>query len=128
MNVTAGMANVGKIRSSKAGYAEGTPNLDFSDFGKVSPSFLHGQEAVIPSGGGHKLATEIARALPRAQGADPTMQRLADAVTAIAGRGSGGSQPVQATLNVDGRRLGEVLFDLSRTGAVRIHSMALVTT
>lgn len=60
----AGWANVSKIRSSEAGFAEGTPQLDFMDFGPVMPTMLHGTEAVVPQGSGHQLAGEIARAMP----------------------------------------------------------------
>lgn len=60
----AGWANVSKIKSSAA-YATGTPGLDFAEFGRESPALLHGSEAVIPRGGGHMLAEEIARAMGR---------------------------------------------------------------
>jgi hypothetical protein len=61
----AGFANVAKIRSSDAGFREGTPNLDFMNFGDIQMRALHDEEAVIPRGGGHLLASEIASALPR---------------------------------------------------------------
>lgn len=41
----------------------GTPGLDFASFGGGTPTTLHGKEAVIPQGGGHELAREIASAL-----------------------------------------------------------------
>lgn len=62
--LAAGLSNVARIRSSEAGFAEGTPNLDFARFGPVSMQPLHGDEAVIPRGGGHQLALEIGEAMP----------------------------------------------------------------
>jgi hypothetical protein len=41
----------------------GTPGLDFMEFGARTPAELHGQEAVIPRGSGHRLAGEIAQGL-----------------------------------------------------------------
>jgi hypothetical protein len=61
--LASGMVNVAKIKSSEAGFAEGTPNLDFLNFGAATPTMLHGNEAVIPQGGGHELASEIATSL-----------------------------------------------------------------
>lgn len=62
----AGAIQVSKIRSSPAGFQRGTPGLDFQDFRTSSMATLHGREAVIPQGGGHRLAEEIAGALARA--------------------------------------------------------------
>lgn len=63
--LAAGLAQVNKIRSQKAsGFREGTRNLDFQSFGPMSMEALHGDEAVIPRGGGHLLAGEIADAMP----------------------------------------------------------------
>jgi hypothetical protein len=59
----AGWAQVNAIRNSDPGFKSGTPGLDFMDFGQASQTVLHGQEAVIPRGGGHQLAGEIARSL-----------------------------------------------------------------
>jgi len=59
----AGAVQIKTIRSTE-GYAQGTPNLDFADFGAQSFQPLHNQEAVIPRGGGHILAGEIADAMP----------------------------------------------------------------
>jgi len=117
--LAAGMANVAKIRSSKEGYAEGTPNFDFSNFGAVTSTNLHGKEAVIPQGGGHQLAGEIADAMPGGGGAD--LDRLADRIIAAP------IQPVAAEISLDGRKVGDVLLRLSRTGAVRLHVNGLVT-
>jgi len=61
----AGYAQVKAIREvNPAGFAEGTPGLDFANFGPESWHPLHNQEAVIPRGGGHLLAGEIASAMP----------------------------------------------------------------
>jgi len=58
-----GYAQVNAIRSQSAsGFAEGTPGLDFANFGRVSFPALHNDEAIIPRGGGHLLAGEIADA------------------------------------------------------------------
>ena len=62
----AGFANVAKIQSAKPGFREGTPGLDFKNFGPETLIPLHGDEAVIPQGGGHQLAGEIASSLPAA--------------------------------------------------------------
>lgn len=79
----AGWANVAKIRSSKEGFREGTPDLDFQDFGPSSLAALHGREAVIPQGGGHVLADEIASALRPRQiqtMSDPGMMLALDGI------------------------------------------------
>lgn len=56
--------NVDRIRGSAGGFAKGTPGLDFMNFGAVSWQPLHHEEAVIPRGGGHLLASEIADSMP----------------------------------------------------------------
>ena len=58
----AGYAQVNAIRSQSS-HRRGTRNLDFQEFGARSTAELHGQEAVIPRGGGHRLASEIAASL-----------------------------------------------------------------
>lgn len=65
----AGMAVVAKIKAAVVGFAEGTRGLDFQDFGPASRAVLHGREAVIPQGGGHQLAAEIAGAM-KGKGSD----------------------------------------------------------
>ncbi len=62
--IAAGAMQIAKIKGQKSGYKEGTPGLDFSNFGAVTPTNLHGQEAVIPRGKGHMLAGEIAGSMP----------------------------------------------------------------
>ena len=57
----AGFANVAKIRSSQAGFIHGTPNETFQDFGRATPTVLHGREAVINEAGVPSLAEQIAR-------------------------------------------------------------------
>ena len=45
-------------------FQHGTPGLDFRGFSRRgTPALLHDQEAIIPRGGGHALAQEIAAAL-----------------------------------------------------------------
>ena len=62
----AGMAVVSAIKSAASpGFRKGTLGFDFQDFGSSTPTILHGREAVIPAGGGHQLADEIASALAR---------------------------------------------------------------
>ncbi|MBX7185026.1 MAG: hypothetical protein K1Y01_07760 [Vicinamibacteria bacterium] len=68
------------IKSTKPeGFAQGTPNLDFADFGAESFQPLHNQEAVIPRGGGHILAGEIAAAMPGNDEQLSLLRRLVDA-------------------------------------------------
>ena len=72
-----GAIQISRIKSSEAGFQEGTRGLDFQEFGPGSLAALHGREAVIPQGGGHQLAMEIAGALKgRGRGQDPAELRL----------------------------------------------------
>lgn len=73
--LAAGMKQIATIKSQKEGFARGTPGLDFMGFGRAMPTYLHGQEAVIPRGKGHILAGEVAAALPGA-GGDMSAERL----------------------------------------------------
>lgn len=59
-----------------AGFKDGTPNLDFSNFRAGTPAILHGDEAVVPRGGGHQLAAEIAKAGGAARGGTVIVQAL----------------------------------------------------
>lgn len=78
----AGMKQVQEIRS--ASFKEGTPGLDFMDFGTETPGVaLHGNEAVIPQGGGHRLAGEIASAMPGMENA--LLQRILSALERMPG-------------------------------------------
>lgn len=52
------------------GFAGGTPNLDFMNFGRETRARLHGDEAVIPRGGAGQLASQIAAAMGGAMGGD----------------------------------------------------------
>lgn len=61
--IAAGLAQVAIIKKTPVGYREGTRDLDFQNFGSRTPTELHGQEAVIPRGSGHRLAGEIAVSL-----------------------------------------------------------------
>lgn len=81
-----GLSNVARIRSSKPGFAEGTPDLAFMNFGRGSSEVLHGEEAVVT----------------RAQG-----ENLADMLTdAVSGR-NGGQTTIRVPMYVDGRMLAE---------------------
>lgn len=72
----AGAKRVAEIRSTDAGFREGTPRLDFASFGREFPTMLHDDEAVIPRGGGHQLAREIADAMPGDQDTAREIQGL----------------------------------------------------
>ena len=75
------IANVLRIKSSKPGLATGTPGLDFASFGAASSVDLHGQEAVVPRGGGHLLAGEIASAMPGSDAAQlDRLDRIAESL------------------------------------------------
>lgn len=70
---------ISTIRSQKAdGFAKGTPGLDFHNFGAESWQPLHNQEAVIPRGGGHVLAGEIASSMPGQDEQLSLIRRLVD--------------------------------------------------
>ena len=77
----AGYAQVQQIRNTNPeGFAQGTPGLDFMDFGPESFQPLHNQEAVIPRGGGHVLAGEIADAMPGQDEQLSLLRRIAGAL------------------------------------------------
>lgn len=61
--IVAGLATVLKIKAQS--FQAGTAGLDYADFGTSTQAVLHGREAVIPEGGGNRLADEIAGALAR---------------------------------------------------------------
>lgn len=69
INAALGAVQIAAIKSQSA-FRTGTGNLDFEEFGVSSSAFLHGREAVIPQGGGHQLAQEIAGSLDRRQRPD----------------------------------------------------------
>ena len=88
INAALGAVQIAKIASSKA-YRTGTLGLDFQDFGTSTPAVLHGREAVIPAGGGHQLADEIASALSRNQRRNQGPDQVVELVAEIrAGFGS----------------------------------------
>lgn len=79
--LAAGMAQVSKIRSSNpGGFREGTPGLDFMNFGRESFQPLHGDEAVVPRGSGHLLASEIAAAMPSDSAQLERLDRIASSL------------------------------------------------
>jgi hypothetical protein len=115
-----GWGVVSRIRS----FSEGTPGLDFANFGSESPAMLHGSEAVIPRGGGHGLADEIAGSLAKMPSGDSGM-------SVLSGASSGGGQEVtvhnqiQAQLVIDGKVLAEQIEELTKTGRARVHPTAV---
>ena len=79
-------AQINQIRNTQPeGFAKGTPNLDFADFGAVSFQPLHNQEAVIPRGGGHLLAGEIAASLPESGEQLSMLGRIASSLDELPG-------------------------------------------
>jgi transcriptional regulator with XRE-family HTH domain len=73
INIPAGAPNPGG-GSPGGGFASGTPNSDFMNFGAGTKTTLHGEEAVVRKGSGsNKLAAELAGALKGAGGANVTM-------------------------------------------------------
>lgn len=81
--VAAGYAQIQTIRNTNPdGFAQGTPGLDFADFGPESWHPLHNQEAVIPRGGGHMLAGEIADSMPGQEEQLSLLRRLVAAAEA----------------------------------------------
>jgi len=73
-----GAAQIATIRNTNPGHALGTPRLDFADFGSESFQPLHNQEAVIPRGGGHLLAGEIADSMGGSAELGAKLDRIAD--------------------------------------------------
>jgi hypothetical protein len=59
----AGLVQINKIRSTETGFAQGTPDMAFMDFGRVSHVPLHGNEAVINKAQGATLADMVSEAL-----------------------------------------------------------------
>jgi len=59
----AGMVQVGKIRSTDAGFREGTPGTTFQDFGRESMVPLHGREAVVTPAQGAGVASMVGDAI-----------------------------------------------------------------
>ena len=85
-----GFANVAKI-TGIGGFREGTRDLDFQDFGRETFIPVHGREAIIPQGGGHELAREIAAGLSGGGGGSGDV-----------GSGGGGSGDIIVNVQVKG--------------------------
>lgn len=64
----AGYAQIAKIRSTDAGFQEGTPGTAFVDFGRGSTEILHGKEAVVTEAQGQSVAGMVADAIRDASG------------------------------------------------------------
>jgi hypothetical protein len=58
------------------GFAVGTSGYDFQPFGSESLVKVHNDEAIIPKGGGHLLANEIADAMGRGSGGGAVVQNF----------------------------------------------------
>lgn len=61
-------AFVGSLGRRVKSFQGGTANLDYQNFGPATTAELHGEEAVIPKGKGHRLAEQIAAVLQRLMG------------------------------------------------------------
>lgn len=81
MMTAAGLAQIAKIKSQS--FSTGTANLDYQSFGRVAPAFLHGNEAVIPQGGGHKLAGEIAQSMKKTPSDGKMLRHMARQTDAL---------------------------------------------
>lgn len=102
-----------QIKNQEAsGFAQGTPDLDFMNFGPESFRALHGDEAVIPRGSGHLLAQEIAEAMPRAM--RDTAERSGATPTADV-RGQG-----EAAIILDGEVVGRWFMRRNRSGLLPV--------
>ena len=95
---------IAKIKSAKTGFREGTPGLDFQNFGSGSQEDLHGREAVVPESGVGDFAGQVAAA-------------LAPMIKAMAGSG-GGSTPI---LEIDGVKFGRLIEKGTKNGTIRVH-------
>lgn len=120
-----GFATVARIRST-APYRQGTAGLDFQDFGSSTPATLHGREAVIPMGGGHLLAEEIAAAMAKTD-------RPSREIAALGERFDESQRTNEIFISIDRRGDGQVLTrqqfrQLERAmgdGVVRVTSRAV---
>ena len=77
VNAAMGAIQIAAIKSAPS-FRTGTDDLDFEDFGPSSTAVLHGREAVIPQGGAHMLAREIAGEMGRGQRSDGSAELLAE--------------------------------------------------
>jgi hypothetical protein len=71
-----GYAQIQTIRSQQVGFAAGTPGTSFVDFGRATPTVLHGKEAVINQQQGRSLASMLAASIQGA-GTGPHLPGLA---------------------------------------------------
>jgi hypothetical protein len=72
-------AQIAKIRSTDASFAEGTPGMTFEDFGRGTAAVLHGPEAVVTRAQGEGLADMVGNAIRVAMsegGGGPNTLRL----------------------------------------------------
>jgi hypothetical protein len=88
--LAAGVAQIQKISSTNASFAQGTPNIEYQQFGSGVQATLHGEEAVVTRGQGATLGDDIAS---RVEGM-------------LGGRGG---RPQIIQLIVSGRKLAEAL-------------------
>lgn len=122
----AGAIQISTIKAqSTSGFVMGTPGLDFQDFGAATQTFLHGEEAVIPKGGGNALASEIASALAPIQAA----QTGGNGSSGRGGDTPASAGPVTIIFELDGRQVGRALIptieDLTKRRELRIHTASL---
>jgi len=97
-----GYANVQKIRSQDAGFAQGTPGTSFVDFGAGTPSMLHGEEAVVTRSQGEGVASMVRDAIREGFRGVPQ------------GRASRDERPI--IMHLDGQVLGRWVSKRSRAG------------
>jgi hypothetical protein len=97
----AGWAQVNAIRSTDAGFAQGTPGMGFEDFGRGTATVLHGDEAVVTRGQGEGLADMVLNAVRQ-------------------GQGDGGEKVTHVVLQLDGRMMAEWWSKMNRTGHLAV--------
>jgi hypothetical protein len=99
-----GYAQVQKIRSTEAGFAEGTPGTRFLDFGRGSMKMLHGHEAVVTKTQGESVASMVRDAL--GDGRSST--------------GGSGEIVIHNHISLGGKELRDWMSRQSRTGNLKI--------
>lgn len=125
-SAAAGAVQVAKIKSqSTAGFRLGTPDLDFRNFGVQQNVQLHGNEAVIPQGSGHKLASEIANAMAPSQ---PIPSTGTGAMPTGAGARTSTSGGATIIFELNSREIARAMVpdieDLTKRRVLRIHPAA----